>query len=93
MRSHLASKIPERLFTTALTAAENCWSGKSVRGPGGYLLAKPPEQISMSEVLRVLEGAPDEMTCRYAKAGKRAMCSLCRLRHATSVGECYPRAR
>ena len=30
----------------------------------------------MSEVLRVLEGAPDEMTCRYAKGEVSEPCAL-----------------
>ena len=37
---------------------------KSVRGPkGGYLLAKPPTQVTLYEVFRVLEGPMDIVDC------------------------------
>ena len=37
---------------------------KSVRGPkGGHMLAKPPEEISVGEVVKVLEGGLDLAGC------------------------------
>ena len=37
---------------------------KSVRGPkGGHLLAKPPEEISVGEIVRVLEGEISLTSC------------------------------
>jgi Rrf2 family protein len=37
---------------------------KSVRGPkGGHLLARPPEKISMGEIVGVLEGGMDLADC------------------------------
>lgn len=70
-------QIPEDYLRQLLLQLRTAGLVKSVRGPhGGYLLAKPPEQISMSEVLRVLEGAPDEMTCRYAKGEVDEPCAL-----------------
>jgi len=37
---------------------------KSVRGPkGGHMLAKPPEEITVGEIVRVLEGGINLSTC------------------------------
>ena len=37
---------------------------KSVRGPkGGHMLAKPPEEIAVGEVVKVLEGGLDLSAC------------------------------
>ncbi len=37
---------------------------ESVRGPnGGYTLARPPEQIGLVEVYRLLEGSPAPVDC------------------------------
>ena len=37
---------------------------KSVRGPkGGHMLAKPPEEITVGEIVRVLEGGIDLSGC------------------------------
>lgn len=70
-------QIPEDYLRQLLLQLRTAGLVKSVRGPhGGYLLAKAPEEISMSEVLRVLEGAPDEMTCRYAKGEVDEPCAL-----------------
>ena len=70
-------QIPEDYLRQLLLQLRTAGLVKSVRGPhGGYLLAKAPTDISMSEVLRVLEGAPDEMTCRYAKGEVSEPCAL-----------------
>jgi Rrf2 family protein len=37
---------------------------KSVRGPkGGHMLAKPPEEITVGEIVKVLEGRIDLSSC------------------------------
>ena len=37
---------------------------KSVRGPkGGYMLAKPPEEITVGEIVKVLEGGVNLSDC------------------------------
>ena len=70
-------QIPEDYLRQLLLQLRTAGLVKSVRGPhGGYLLAKAPADISMSEVLKVLEGAPDEMTCRYLKGEVSEPCAL-----------------
>jgi len=55
---------------------------KSIRGPrGGHLLAKSPDEITLGEVVRVLEGKSDLVECIF----KPEICSLspkCRVRLA-----------
>lgn len=37
---------------------------RSIRGPkGGYVLAKPPSEISMDEIVQTLEGSISPVTC------------------------------
>ena len=37
---------------------------KSVRGPkGGHMLAKPPEEITVGDIVRILEGGIDLSSC------------------------------
>jgi Rrf2 family protein len=44
---------------------------RSIRGPrGGYVLAKPPQQITMADVVRVLDGANGRRKKTEAPAGK-----------------------
>ncbi|MEA5059533.1 MAG: Rrf2 family transcriptional regulator [Clostridia bacterium] len=51
----------------------------SVRGAqGGYSLARPPDQINVNEVLRVLEGSTTVMECvgtERAECGNACSCS------------------
>lgn len=63
-------QIPEDYLRQLLVQLRLAGLVKSVRGPhGGYLLAKRPEQISMAEVLDVLEGPLDPMHCRHLDQG------------------------
>lgn len=56
-------QIPEDYLRQLLGNLRTAGLVRSVRGPhGGYLLAKKAEEISMAEVLGVLEGPPDEMS-------------------------------
>jgi Rrf2 family protein len=60
MASHniaAARGIPERVLLKALKPLAAARVLKSVRGPsGGYQLAKPPEKISMLEIIEAVDG-------------------------------------
>jgi len=56
---------------------------KSVRGPyGGYMLAKPTQQITVGDIVRVLEGSDTITGC----AEGETVCGTC-----TRAGECITR--
>ena len=60
---------------------------ESVRGAGGgYVLAKPADSISVGDVLRVLEGGLEAVTCSVNEGLGRLRCSRF-LRHAFCVAE------
>jgi Rrf2 family protein len=53
---------------------------KSMRGPyGGYMLAKPMEDISVGDIVRILEGSDTITDCTM----KDNVCGMC-----TRAGEC-----
>ena len=63
-------QIPEDYLRQLLVHLRLAGLVRSVRGPyGGFLLARPPADISMGEVLDVLEGPPDAMRCRHIDEG------------------------
>ena len=69
-------QIPEDYLRQLLVTLRTAGLVKSVRGPhGGYFLAKVPGDISMLDVIEVLEGPPDHMRCRHAEEGMPP-CSL-----------------
>jgi Rrf2 family protein len=69
-------QIPEDYLRQLLVHLRLAGLVKSVRGPhGGYLLARAPGDISMGQVLDVLEGEPEPMTCRHLAEGSDR-CSL-----------------
>jgi len=50
---------------------------KSKRGPqGGYILAKSPDQITVSDVLRATEGDLQLVECRVVKGRRKQPCEL-----------------
>lgn len=52
--------IPDRYLEQMLTALRRCQILRSLRGPkGGYLLARPPAEVSLAEVVACLEGEPE----------------------------------
>src|SRR5438309_10939654 len=56
--------IPEQYLDQILMALRKEGLVKSVRGPqGGHMLAKPPSQISMAQVMQALEGYVPPMQC------------------------------
>jgi Rrf2 family protein len=64
--SDIASRqyIPEQYLDQILVALRKEGLIKSVRGPkGGHMLAKPPGQITMGQVMAALEGYVAPMEC------------------------------
>jgi Rrf2 family transcriptional regulator, cysteine metabolism repressor len=64
--SDIASRqfIPEQYLDQILMALRKEGLIKSVRGPkGGHMLAKPPAQITMAQVMQALEGYVPPMEC------------------------------
>lgn len=60
---------------------------ESVRGAGGgYVLAKPADSISVGDVLRVLEGGLEAVTCSVNEGLGGCRCGRF-LRHAFCVAE------
>ncbi len=56
--------IPVKYLEHILLALKKAGLLKSLRGVrGGYTLARPPEQISVGEVLRVVDGHFSESSC------------------------------
>ena len=77
-------QIPEDYLRQLLGNLRAAGLVRSVRGPhGGYLLAKEAADITMAEVLEVLEGPPEDMHCSFYCEQTEEMCSLlggCRIR-------------
>ncbi|MEM6732161.1 MAG: Rrf2 family transcriptional regulator, partial [Myxococcota bacterium] len=68
-----------------LTQLRSAGLVRSVRGPhGGYMLARNPKEITMGEVIEVLEGPPERMRCNHNDCGD-PRCQL--------LGGCEIRAR
>ena len=60
--------MPKKYLEQILLAIKRAGYVKSTRGPGGgYQLAKPPRQISLAEIVRLLDGpiAPVESVSKY----------------------------
>ncbi|SRR5579875_1641485 len=56
--------IPEHFLDQLLITLRRAGLLKSQRGPqGGHLLAHPPAQITMSDVINALDGSPPTMEC------------------------------
>ena len=59
-----ARKIPENYLYQLLITLRKAGLVQSRRGPqGGHMLARPPEEISLAEVVRALEGPLAPVTC------------------------------
>ncbi len=59
-RQNISNKYLEQLIAIIKSAG----LVRSLRGPrGGYVLAKPPEQIKLSEIFRALEGPVFTVEC------------------------------
>lgn len=56
--------IPEHFLDQLLIALRRAGLLKSMRGPqGGHLLARPPSQITMNDVIHALDGGSATMDC------------------------------
>jgi Rrf2 family cysteine metabolism transcriptional repressor len=63
-----AQTIPQKFLEQIMLALKHAKYVKSVKGQhGGYCLAKPANQISLAEVIRLFDGAlaPTESVSRY----------------------------
>jgi len=59
-----ARKIPENYLYQLLITLRKAGLVQSRRGPqGGHMLARPPEDISVAEVVKALEGPLAPVTC------------------------------
>lgn len=57
-------ELSERYLEQLMTLLRKAGLVKSSRGAGGgYVLAKPPEEISVGDVLRALEGSLEPVEC------------------------------
>src|SRR5215467_5885572 len=56
--------IPEHFLDQLLITLRRAGLLKSQRGPqGGHMLARPPKQISMRDIIRALDGSTAPMEC------------------------------
>ena len=73
-------KIPEEYLGQIMVLLKRANMVHGTRGPGGgYYLARPPESISVNEVLKILEGpmlGPDLKSQRSRLAGSMVACRL-----------------
>jgi len=59
-----AQDIPERFLEQILLQIKRAGYLRSRKGPnGGYTLSKPPEEISVAEVIRVMDGPLAPIDC------------------------------
>lgn len=71
------SDTPKRFLEQILLELRNAGMVGSIRGrAGGYLLIKPPAEISISELLRLIDGPIAPLPCLSRRAYQR--CDDCR---------------
>jgi Rrf2 family protein len=76
-----AQGIPERFLEQILLMLKRAGYLRSKKGPhGGYYLAKPPADISVAEVIRVMDGPLAPIDCVSVTArevcGRESHCGL-----------------
>ncbi len=77
-----SQKIPVKYLEQILRTLKKAGIVKSVRGPkGGHLLAKDPGEISLGQIVRLLEGQTDLVEC-VSSPEKCEMASDCLVRNA-----------
>ena len=70
-----AQNIPKRFLEQILNDLQSAGILESKRGrSGGYRLIRPPEQISLAEVVREIEGALAPVSCVSEKFYARCSC-------------------
>ena len=63
--------IPEQYLAQLLAALRRAGIVRSVRGPGGgHALAKPPAEITVAEVVQLLDGPQDRVPAEAPTAGR-----------------------
>ena len=76
--------IPKRFLEQILNDLKSAGVVRSRRGvAGGYRLAKPPEQITLAEIVRHIEGALAPVSCVSEKFYQKCSCpdeSRCAIR-------------
>jgi Rrf2 family transcriptional regulator, cysteine metabolism repressor len=66
--------IPEKFLEQIITTLKGAGYVKTVRGPkGGVFLSKPPAEVTLGEVIRLMEGPTSPITC--VSKSCRAKCS------------------
>jgi Rrf2 family protein len=86
-----AQRIPPKFLAVILGQLKQAGFVASVRGTrGGYTLARPPERLSVGEVIAQLEGPGEHnpFRLRHARAAQRPE----RLAEATVLGEAWLQA-
>lgn len=79
-------QIPGRFLEQVLNTLRKAGLVESVRGAqGGYILARNPSEIRISEIVEALEGAIADGGCSGAEAGRPC-------RHQREQGECLIRS-
>src|SRR5471030_3047736 len=69
------TNIPEKFLEQILLALRNGGVLRSKRGvEGGYSLAKPSDQITLGEVIRLLDGPLAPISCVSETAYERCTC-------------------
>lgn len=67
-----AQAIPKRYLEGILNTLKGAGIVISLRGKnGGYILAKPPEQISVQEIIKLMNGTLTLVDCDSKKNGQR----------------------
>lgn len=69
--------VPRRMLAEVLKDLQRSAIVESQRGStGGYQLARPPELISLSQIVAALEGAPTLTSCESPQAVKSGGCEV-----------------
>ena len=69
--------IPEDYLRQLLVQLRSAGLVRSVRGPhGGYLLARDAAEISVAEVLEVLEGPPEQLHHNFERTRNNEPCQI-----------------
>lgn len=80
--------IPEDYLGQLMVSLRKAGLVESVRGPsGGYVLSRPPEEITLAQALEILDGPLGQMECGPLEAKSR-----CGLANACAVQEAWARA-
>ncbi len=80
--------IPEDYLGQLMVSLRKAGLVESARGPsGGYMLARPPEEITLSQAIEVLEGPLAQTECGPVETRSR-----CGLANACAVQEAWSRA-